>query len=219
MEPEAKRKFAWVAGATGAVIFTAALLWGPWVLESHRIRDKDGNLAPSAGIIITGLRTALIAIAGGIIASLGLWYTHKRHELDQQQFDANLKQFQEQFQQSQEQFRLVQQQFMHTQKQFEYEQAKDRQASEQASRTRITEGFVTAVELLGQPNLAARLGALYNLQRIAKESPEDRAGVLGVLLAFHRHRQDDAAAAAPGAHGSEDLTTVEWIIAAIKNMD
>ncbi|MER5259858.1 hypothetical protein [Streptomyces sp. NPDC002855] len=108
---------------------------------------------------------------------------------------------------------------MHTQKQFEYEQAKDRQASEQASRTRITEGFVAAVELLGQPNLAARLGALYNLQRIAKESPEDRAGVLGVLLAFHRHRQDDATAAPPGAHGTEDLATVEWIIAVIKDLD
>ncbi|MFF1380705.1 hypothetical protein [Streptomyces sp. NPDC058308] len=219
MEPETKRKLTWAAGTAGAAIFTAALLWGPWVLESDRIRDKDGTLAPSAGIIITGLRTALIAIVGGIIASLGLWYTHKKHQLDQQQFEANLRQFQEQFQQSQEQFRLAQQQFMHTQQQFEYEQEKDRQVSQQASRTRITEGYVTAVELLGQANLTARLGALYNLQRIARESPEDRDGVLGVLRAFRRHRQDDAAAAEPGAHGGEDLETVERIITVIEGMD
>lgn len=36
----------------------------------------------SAGTIVTGFRTMLIAIAAGAVTAAGLWYTHKKHELD-----------------------------------------------------------------------------------------------------------------------------------------
>jgi uncharacterized protein YjbI with pentapeptide repeats len=70
----------WVGGALGAALFIAALIWGPWLVEGDHLRDMKGELVPSAGIIITGLRTALIAIVAGVITAAGLLYTHKSHE-------------------------------------------------------------------------------------------------------------------------------------------
>jgi hypothetical protein len=38
---------------------------------------------------------------------------------------------------------------------------------------RITEGFSKAVEQLGSDKLEVRLGGIYSLERISKESPDD----------------------------------------------
>ncbi|MGW4984800.1 pentapeptide repeat-containing protein [Streptomyces mirabilis] len=70
----------WIGGTLGAALIIAALIWGPWLVEGHHLRDKKGDLVSSAGIIITGLRTAFIAIVAGVIAAAGLLYTHKSHE-------------------------------------------------------------------------------------------------------------------------------------------
>ncbi|MFF8629410.1 pentapeptide repeat-containing protein [Streptomyces werraensis] len=70
----------WIGGVLGAALFIAALIWGPWLVEGDHLRDKKGELVSSAGIIITGLRTALIAIVAGVITAAGLLYTHKSHE-------------------------------------------------------------------------------------------------------------------------------------------
>ncbi|MGW4441044.1 pentapeptide repeat-containing protein [Streptomyces sp. NPDC004596] len=70
----------WIGGILGATLFIAALIWGPWLVEGDHLHDKQGELVSSAGIIITGLRTALLAIAAGVITAAGLLYTHKSHE-------------------------------------------------------------------------------------------------------------------------------------------
>ena len=131
-----KRKLVWVAGLVAAALFIALLIWGPWLLEGHHIRDKNGNLVSSAGIIITGLRTAFIAIAAGAIAALGLWYTHKNHELSREE--------------------------------------------------QVTDRYVEAIKLLGSENLHERLGGIYSLERIMKDSQKDQATIIEVLAAFIR---------------------------------
>ena len=50
----------------------------------------------------------------------------------------------------------------------------------------ITESFAKAVELLGSNKLEVRLGGIYSLERISKESPDDYWPVMETLTAFVR---------------------------------
>jgi hypothetical protein len=53
---------------------------------------------------------------------------------------------------------------------------------------RITESFSKAVEQLGSEKLEVRLGGIYSLERISKESPDDYWTVMENLTAFARER-------------------------------
>jgi Protein of unknown function (DUF2934)/Pentapeptide repeats (8 copies) len=53
---------------------------------------------------------------------------------------------------------------------------------------RITESFAKAVEQLGSDKLEVRLGGIYTLERISKESPDDYWTVMENLTAFVRER-------------------------------
>jgi hypothetical protein len=53
---------------------------------------------------------------------------------------------------------------------------------------RITESFSKAVEQLGSDKLEMRLGGIYALERISKESPDDYWTVMENLTAFVRER-------------------------------
>jgi uncharacterized protein YjbI with pentapeptide repeats len=50
----------------------------------------------------------------------------------------------------------------------------------------VTERFTRAIDQLGNTNLDVRLGGIYALERIANDSPQDRATVAEVLTAFVR---------------------------------
>jgi hypothetical protein len=63
------------------------------------------------------------------------------------------------------------------------------QAQTNADRQRrITESFAKAVEQLGSDKLEVRLGGIYSLERISKESPDDYWTVMENLTAFVRER-------------------------------
>jgi hypothetical protein len=55
-------------------------------------------------------------------------------------------------------------------------------------RRRITESFSKAVEQLGNDKPEVRLGGIYSLERISKESPDDYWTVMETLTAFVRER-------------------------------
>jgi hypothetical protein len=44
----------WIGRTLGAALFLAALIWGPWLVDGHHLREKEGEFVSSAGIIITG---------------------------------------------------------------------------------------------------------------------------------------------------------------------
>ncbi|WP_055568092.1 DUF6082 family protein [Streptomyces atriruber] len=66
----------WTVAIVCTSILCSAFIWAvievPWIIEGDRVKDSDGELVPAAGIIITGLRTAMVGIAAA-----GLWYTHR----------------------------------------------------------------------------------------------------------------------------------------------
>ncbi|MGW7082661.1 hypothetical protein ACWGH2_04055 [Streptomyces sp. NPDC054871] len=190
----------WALATVGVSLFIAALIWGPWWIEERHLRDQNGELVSSAGIIITGLRTAFIAIVAGAIGGLGLWYTRQNHHLAQRQFEEGRRQFADQLRQSRDEFQLAQQQFEHTQRQFEYEQEKDRGTALETSHSRITESFITATKLLGSESVSERLGAIYTLERIARESRTDRDSIRRVLDSFRQQRSMEESSS-PGRPG------------------
>uniref|UniRef100_UPI001177ECCC pentapeptide repeat-containing protein n=1 Tax=Calothrix rhizosoleniae TaxID=888997 RepID=UPI001177ECCC len=51
----------------------------------------------------------------------------------------------------------------------------------------ITERFSKAIEQLGSEKIEVRLGAIYTLERIAKDSPKDHWTIMEILTAFVRH--------------------------------
>lgn len=63
--------------------------------------------------------------------------------------------------------------------------------------SQITERFTRAIDQLGNANLDVRVGGIFALERIAKDSPVDRAAIAEVLTAFlrgHSPRGDGGAA-------------------------
>jgi hypothetical protein len=55
-----------------------------------------------------------------------------------------------------------------------------------AEQGHITDRFTKAIEQLGSEKLAVRLGAIYALERLAKDSPEDHWTIMEVLTAYVR---------------------------------
>lgn len=51
----------------------------------------------------------------------------------------------------------------------------------------VTERFTRAIDQLGHENPDVRLGGIYALERIAKDSPQDRASIAEILAAFVRN--------------------------------
>lgn len=58
--------------------------------------------------------------------------------------------------------------------------------TETAFQSLVTERFTRAVEQLGKEQRAVRLGAIYALERIAKDSPRDRDTIVETLAAYIR---------------------------------
>jgi hypothetical protein len=65
-----------------------------------------------------------------------------------------------------------------------------------AEQGQITERFTRAVDQLGSPQLDVRLGGLYALERIARDSPVDRGPTVAIISAYvrvHAARPSDVA--------------------------
>ena len=85
---------------------------------------------------------------------------------------------------------------------------------------RITESFTKAVEQLGSQNLPVRVGGIYALERISRESVEDYWTVMETLTAFVRERarwkNPNLADAVSAEEQHEVPTDVTAVIAVIR---
>lgn len=78
----------------------------------------------------------------------------------------------------------------------------------------ITDRFSKAVEQLGSPNPAVRLGGLYALERIGKDSHRDRNTVVYVVGAFVRQADGESSTGADGRLmlGNESQTAINVLL-------
>ncbi|MFE0739132.1 pentapeptide repeat-containing protein [Streptomyces sp. NPDC058855] len=135
--------------AVGLVALLAGyvvLLWqGPWWLDGRHLRTD--NLEPADGVVVTGLRTTLVALGAGAVAAAGLYYTDRslRHTRD-----------------------------------------RDREQAELSREAQVTDRYVEAIKLLASDRTVERLGGIYALERIMRDSPKDHLTVVEVLASFIR---------------------------------
>ncbi|MFE5517286.1 pentapeptide repeat-containing protein [Streptomyces virginiae] len=161
----AKKKFSWRGpllglGALIALVVYLILLWkGPWWFDGAHLRKTD--LQPADGVVITGFRTMLVAFGVAVTAGIGLFYTHRNHQ--------------------------------HTLAQFEHTREKDREQAEMTREDQVTGRYVEAIKLLAVQaskdkgaGLTERLGGIYALERIMRDSEKDHDTVVQVLAAFVR---------------------------------
>ncbi|MFE6942221.1 pentapeptide repeat-containing protein [Streptomyces chartreusis] len=159
MKPQTRRLVIAVV-CTAAILGYALLLWrGPWWIDGSHLRER--NLQPADGVVITGVRTMLVALGAGAITGLGLYYTHRNH-------------------------RHAEKLYEHSQEQFAHVREKDREQMELTHEGQVTERYVEAIKLLGSRNPYERLGGIYSLERIMNDSDRDHRTVVEVLSAFVR---------------------------------
>lgn len=81
-------------------------------------------------------------------------------------------------------------------------------AVELTEQTQVTDRYSTAIQHLGSENLAVRIGGIYALERIARDSGRDHPAIMDVLTAFIREEsrkpQEPESAASPPADEGED---------------
>lgn len=75
-----------------------------------------------------------------------------------------------------------------TWRQFQHNVHSSHEQRELDRQGQLTQRFSFAIDQLGNPELAVRLGGIYTLVRIARTSPEDRTAVVEVLAAYVRER-------------------------------
>ncbi|WP_420031372.1 pentapeptide repeat-containing protein [Streptomyces sp. cg28] len=202
-EPWRKRHplWAWTGALAGTAAFIVLLIWGPWWIEGHHLRDSNGELVSSAGIIITGFRTMLVAIAAGGFTAAGLYYTRQKHQLEREQ----LQHTQQQFAESQKQFETT---LLETQK-------RDAEQAELTREGQVADRYVEAIKLLGSDNLAERLGGIYSLKRILHDRAKDHDTAVEVLAAYVRQHAPSAAAETGDNPSDRPTTDVQAALTAI----
>jgi uncharacterized protein YjbI with pentapeptide repeats len=101
----------------------------------------------------------------------------------------------------------------HTARQMlEHSEDSARRAALLTEQGQVTDRYAKAIEHLGSDKLDVRIGGIYALERIARDSARDHATVIEVLAAFLReHSQDDDANAPATADALErDPGAVGW---------
>lgn len=91
--------------------------------------------------------------------------------------------------------------FRQTEKLFNHTREKDREQADLSREGQVTERYVEAIKLLSSENRTQRLGGLYSLERIMRDSARDYDTVIEVISAFIR---EGTVISGPPAEPSED---------------
>ncbi|MFD9132849.1 pentapeptide repeat-containing protein [Streptomyces bottropensis] len=146
----------WWLAATAIVLAGVGFMWllwqGPWILD--RARLGEGTTTGIASVV-TGFRTAVVAVGAGIVAGTGLVLSH----------------------------RSLQHIRTNDNRQAEF----TRGTLELAHEGQVTDRFAKAISQLASLADVERLGGVYSLERIMRDSEKDHPTVVEVLAAFVRH--------------------------------
>lgn len=159
-----------------AVIYL--LLWyGPDVLARHDIGSVTGPLrALRLQQARDAARGRLLTFGAGLFAAGALIYTARNFTLSRRQLE------------------LSQQTLILT-------DHRQRQAFELAERGQVTERYTKAIEQLGSERLDVRIGGIYALERITRDSPQGyHPVVMEVLAAFVREHSRERWPSPQGRH-------------------
>jgi hypothetical protein len=191
----------------GALLLGVVLVSAFWLLADEVAKhDVRGVAARDRSVQLRIARDAargrLVQIGAGLLALGAYIYTVRNFRLARRQNEMNQatlrlteRQILEQMELSRQTLELARQQAteqaeanrrtLELARQQATEQAEaNRQTLELGRAAQLTERYAKAIEQLSMESSDSRLGALYSLERIARDSPEDRAAVIEVLDSF-----------------------------------
>ncbi|GAA4630373.1 hypothetical protein GCM10023196_055480 [Actinoallomurus vinaceus] len=185
-----------MAGALAAVIAILALLTFLFWPLADAIAEHDARHVPAAQraekleAARDAARGRLVQILAGLLATGGFVYTARNFALARQQSELNRMTLELATLQAQRQ------------------QEDSRRALEQSEAVQLTDRFAKAIDQLGGEAIDIRLGAIYSLERIARDSPRDHPAVMEVLAAFVRRTSK-----ARGEEVPQDLQAAMTVLA------
>lgn len=190
LAPGARRsRTVMVAATAGGVLLAAVAVWvvagtgAEWVLhhlDGLKYKDLRGKDWADA---LNAIRGQALAIVTGILASVAIYYTA-----------ANARTARGALAHAEESARRSHDLAVRT-------------AERTAALTeqgQVTDRYTKAIEQLGSGNLDIRLGGIYALERIARDSARDHPTVMEVLAAFVREHSHDGDANAPATEDELD---------------
>ena len=155
--------------------FLAILIAGIWFVPELQVNTDIQNqwiTADHRPEILNEYRRTAIQFAGGLLLIAGLFFTYSRIKEAEEANRINEEANKESQRLNRETLRITEEANRETQRLREEGQ--------------VTERFTRAIEQLGSEDMAIRLGGIYALERIARDSEKDHWTVMEVLGAFVR---------------------------------
>ncbi|MFD3676882.1 pentapeptide repeat-containing protein [Streptomyces sp. NPDC058613] len=156
------------------------------------------DTTPGVASVVTGFRTAVVAIGAGIVAGTGLVLSHRslqhtrtndnrQAELTRGTLDLTTRSLEHAQAKDREQAELTRGTLELTTRSLEHAQARDREQAELTREGQVTDRFTKAISQLASEFDVERLGGVYALERIMGDSEKDHPTVVEVLAAFVRY--------------------------------
>lgn len=174
----------------GLLLALVFLVWPAleWYLRPVFDSEADLSITQRRNLVqgLASVAQALAVFLTGTVGLIGLYFTWRNLRQTQEQTEQQLQQARES---AQETLRLTEQR-------------------------QITERFTRAIELLGSDHLGIRLGAIYALERIARDSERDHWPIMEVLTNYVRSNapRDDSAPHATRPAESEQANRAAIIV-------
>ena len=167
-----------IIGST-CIVLGSILLFPKWIVDQDLgVRVRALTPAQLAGAI-NSVRGTLLQAIGGIVLVVGAIATWRQLRLNRMQLTLAQEQANESRRNSDQQLALAREQMGQTQDATQHELRLTREAQ-------ITERFTRAIDQLGSSSLDVRLGGIYGLERIARDSPSDLVTIGDILAAYIR---------------------------------
>jgi hypothetical protein len=170
----ASLKWRWAARGLAAVLFVFVLGWfllvpaADW-LASHDVGHAAGSTLETAR---NNARGNLLALAAGVVGFGALIFTARNFGLQRRTLELSQRTFEENAELARRTLELTQ-----------WGQQRTHELTEQGQ---VTDRYTKAIEQLGSGTLDIRIGGIYALERIARDSARDHPTIMEVLTAFIR---------------------------------
>ncbi len=181
------RRHGWAAALI--IVLALAAIWAVlWPLTDALARhDVTGYAAASRASHLQSareaVRTQLLTLGAGVFAAGALFYTARNFTLSRQQLEQSRQQFTDQLELSRQQFT---DQLAQSRQAAQDSAEAERRTLELTEQGQVTDRYTRAIEQLGSGMLDVRIGGIYALERIARDSARDQPTVIEVLSAFIR---------------------------------
>ncbi|TDC64757.1 pentapeptide repeat-containing protein [Actinomadura sp. GC306] len=187
----ARRVTALIAMAAVVALLLAFIVLGPmarWLLEDvNGVRGLQGKELAAA---LNGVRGTMLTLFTGLLAAVAVVFTASNAASARRSARATQRSAEAALRSAE----IAEQGQLRT---FALAQESHRRTVELTEQGQVTDRYTRAIEQLGADNLDVRIGGIYALERIARDSPRDHPTVVAVLAAFVREHSHD-----PDAHGS-----------------